>query len=116
MTDVIKRNGQTEPFREEKVRNSLESATRDAGYDPQEKRNLIDKTVQDVTQNVQNTDQVKAGQIRNLILNDIEEEEQEAGSTDIAAAWRNYEDENGIDYPEQTGGRRHILDSFKRGR
>lgn len=91
----------------------MESATRDAGYNPQNKRNLIDKTIQDVAQNVQNVNQVKSEHIRNLVLNDIEEE-QEAGSTDIAAAWRNYEDEHGIDFPEEMGDRRHILDSFKR--
>lgn len=114
MTDVIKSNGRKEPFSEEKVRNSLQSAIRDAGYNVQEKQNLIDKTVRDVTQNVRDIDQVETEKIRNLVLNDIEEEEQKAGETDIAAAWRNYEMEHGINYAEKPSDRQHILDSFKR--
>lgn len=114
MTDVIKSNGRKEPFSEEKIRNAIEGATREAGYNVQEKQNLIDRTVNDVAQNVQGVDQVETEKIRNLVLTDLEEEEQKAGETDIAAAWRNYEDEHGINYKEETGGRQHILDSFKR--
>lgn len=114
MTDVIKRNGRIEPFREEKIRKTLESATRHAGYDPQDQRDLIDKTIQDVKQQIGNVDQVEAGEIRNIVLNDLEQEEQSTGDTDIAAAWRNYELEHGIIYEEKVSKKPHKLESFKR--
>ncbi|WP_414469005.1 ATP cone domain-containing protein [Methanobacterium sp. ACI-7] len=113
MVDVIKRNGKIEQFREEKIRISIQSAVRDAGYDIQEKQNLIDNTVDDVAENVRNVKHIEAKKIRDLILNDIEED-QKPGSSDIAAAWRNYEEKEGIEYKEETGDRQQILDSFKR--
>lgn len=111
--DVIKRNGQKQQFSEQKMRKSIESAVQDAGYNVQDKRNLIDKTVQDVTQTIGNVDQVESKQIRNIIIDDLGQEEQAGGDTDVAAAWRNYELEHGIEYEERPG-HSHELDSFKR--
>lgn len=113
MVDVIKRNGKIEPFREEKIRNSIQSAVRDAGYDVQEKQNLIDNIADDVAENVRNVKQIEAEKIRNLVLNDIGED-QKPGSSDIATAWRDCEQKNRIEYNEETGDRQQIMDSFKR--
>ena len=113
MTDVVKSNGQKEPFKEEKIKKSIESAAEEAGYDPQHKMNLINKTVQDVKQRIGNKSQVRSQDIRNLVLNDLDQEEQKAGETDIGMQWRNWEEEHGVDYKEDPKINPHVLDEFK---
>ncbi len=98
MTDVIKRNGQTEPFREEKIKNSIEHAVQDAGYNINEKRFIINQTINDVKQVIGDVDLVESGEIRNIVLNDLEKEE--GGENRIADSWRNYEKTHGIIYKE----------------
>ncbi len=93
MTDVIKRNGMKEPLRPEKIRKSLEEAVRDAGFNPQQKMNVIEHASQDAIQMAQNMDQVEVKQIRDTILNDLEQDDQQ-----VAQAWRNYERQHGINY------------------
>lgn len=98
MIEVIKRNGQTEPFREEKIKSSIENAVHDAGYKTQDKRNLVNKTIHDVKQTIGDVDLVESGEIRNIVLDDLEQDE--GGEKGIAAAWRNYEKTHGIIYEE----------------
>lgn len=93
MTDVIKSTGKKEPFRPEKIRKSLEEAVRDAGFKPQQKMDVIEHASQDAIQLAQNMDQVESKQIRDTILNDLEQDDNQ-----IARAWRNYERTHGIKY------------------
>ena len=113
MTDVVKSSGNKEPFNEEKIKKSIENAAEEAGYNPQHKMNLINKTVQDVKQRIGNRSQVRTQDIRNLVLNDLDEEEQKAGETDIGAAWRNWEEEHGVQYKDDPKINPHVLDEFK---
>lgn len=99
MTDVIKRNGQRELFSEEKVKNSVESAVEDAGLRVQAKRRLLDKTMTDVKKAVQNKDEISTAKIRNIIINDFEQD-WEGDEVPVARAWRNYELKHGIIYKE----------------
>lgn len=99
MTDVIKRNGKKEPFSEEKVRNSIESAVKDAGYRTQGKKRLIDKTLNDVNQVVQGKEKISSAKIRNIVINDLEQEWDE-DQIPVARAWRNYELKHGVIYKE----------------
>jgi transcriptional repressor NrdR len=99
MTDVIKRNGQKEPFNEEKVSNSIKKAIKDAGLNVKQKKRLIDKTMKDVNQAVQNKDEISTAKIRNIVINDLEQE-WEGDQVHIARVWRNYELEHGIIYRE----------------
>lgn len=99
MTDVIKLNGQKERFSEEKVKNSIEGAIRDAGLDLSEKQKLIDKTLNDVNELVGNKKEITAVEIRRVIINDFEEE-WVGDQIPVAAAWRNYELKHGIIYKE----------------
>ena len=93
MTDVIKRNGQKEQFKEEKVRMSVEGAVRDAGMDISQKREVIDHAAQDAIQMARGMDQVDAKQIRDTVLRDLEQDDQQ-----VAQAWRNYERTHGMKY------------------
>lgn len=99
MTDIIKRNGQKEPFSEEKVRNSVESAVEDSGLKVQAKRRLINKTMTDVKKAVENKDEISTAKIRNIIINDFEQD-WEGDEVPVARAWRNYELKHGIIYKE----------------
>ncbi|WP_414469747.1 ATP cone domain-containing protein [Methanobacterium sp. ACI-7] len=93
MTDVIKRNGQKEQFKEEKLRMSIEGAVRDAGMDISQKREVIDHAAQDAIQMSRGMDQVDVKQIRDTVLRDLEQDDQQ-----VAQAWRNYERTHGMKY------------------
>lgn len=93
MTDVIKSNGKREQFSPEKVKNSVENAVKDAGFSPQEKMNVIEHASQDVIQMAQNKNQIQTKQIRDTVLNDLEQDDQQ-----VANAWKQYERQHGINY------------------
>lgn len=93
MTDVIKSTGKREPFKPEKIRKSVEEAVKDAGFSPQQKRNVIEHASQDAIQMAQNKNQVQTKQIRDTILNDLEQDDQQ-----VAQAWKQYERQHGINY------------------
>ncbi|MGB9937827.1 MAG: ATP cone domain-containing protein [Methanobacterium sp.] len=99
MTDVIKRNGDREPYSEEKVRHSVEKAIQDAGLRTQSKKRLIDKVMDDVNQVIKDRDEVTTGKIRNVIINDFEGE-WVGDEVPMARAWRNYELKHGIIYKD----------------
>ena len=93
MTDVIKSNGKKEQFSKQKVRKSVENAVKDAGFSPQEKMNVIEHASQDVSQMAQNQDEIQTRQIRDTVINDLEQDDQQ-----VANAWKQYERQHGINY------------------
>ncbi len=93
MTDVIKSNGKREQFSEQKVKKSIESAVKDAGFSPQEKMNVIEHASQDAAQMAQSKDEIQTKQIRDTVLNDLEQDDQQ-----VANAWKQYERQHGINY------------------
>jgi len=99
MADVIKRNGQKEPFSEQKVKNSIKSAVEDAGYDVQAKIRLIDRTISDLNKAMRDKEEIATAEIRNIVINDLEQEWDE-DQVPVARAWRNYELKHGIIYKE----------------
>ena len=99
MTDVILRNGKKEQFSEEKLRNSIESAIKDASLELEDHKELIDKTMDDVNKLVQNKDEVGADEIRDVLIRDFEEH-WVGDRIPVAAAWRNYELKHGIIYKD----------------
>jgi transcriptional regulator NrdR family protein len=99
MTDVIKRNGKKEPFIEEKIKNSIESAVKDTGFRTQTKRRLIDKTMAHINKAVQGKEEISTAKIRNIVINDLEQDWDE-DQVPVARAWRNYELKHGIIYKE----------------
>ncbi len=99
VTDVIKRNGKREPFNKEKIKNSIKSAVRDAGYRTPAKKRLIDKTLDDVNKAVHGKEEISTAKIRNIVINDLEQE-WDKDQVSVARAWRNYELKHGIIYKE----------------
>ncbi len=93
MTDVVKRNGMKEPFKEEKVRMSVEGAVKDAGFNVQEKREVIEHASQDAIQMARGMDQIDVKQLRDTILRDLEQDDQQ-----VAQSWRNFERMHGMKY------------------
>lgn len=99
MVDVIKRNGKREPFSEEKIKNSIESAVKDAGFRTHAKNRLINKTMNDINQVMQGKEEISTTKIRNIVINELEQEWDEDQVT-IARAWQNYELKHGIIHRE----------------
>lgn len=99
MTDVILRNGKKEQFSEEKLRNSIESAIKDASLNLDDHNELIDNTMSHVNELVQNKDEVGADEIRNVLIRDFEKH-WVGDQIPVAAAWRNYELKHGIIYKD----------------
>ena len=99
MTDVIKRNGKKEPFSEEKIKDSIESAVKNTGFKAQAKKRLIERTMNDVNQAVQGKEEISTSKIRNIVINELEQDENE-DQVPIARAWRNYELKHSTIYKE----------------
>jgi len=99
MTDVILRNGKKEEFSEEKLRNSIESAIKDASLDLDDHKELINNTMDHVNEMVQGKDEVGADEIRDVLIRDFEEH-WVGDRIPVAAAWRNYELKHGIIYKD----------------
>lgn len=103
MLDVVKRNGRKEPFNEAKVRESIESAVKDAGLDVRDKSNQIAHVIGDtmrlaITQGDEDAqggtdNEISTGDIRSHVLHDLENEIPEA-----AQAWKNWEKKHEINY------------------
>ncbi|MGB9979339.1 ATP cone domain-containing protein [Methanobacterium sp.] len=104
MIEVVKRDGKKEPFSEDKVRKSIEGAVKDAGIDIKEKSGVIahatgnamklaiSQTDED-TQTEGGKIEIRAEDIRNQIVNTLENEDSE-----LADVWKNYEKQHGINY------------------
>ncbi len=94
MTEVIKRNGEREPFNKQKIRNSIENAVKDTGYRTQSKKKLIDKAMNNINQAVRGREEISSAKIRNIIINNLEQWDEDQAP--VARAWRNYELKHGI--------------------
>jgi len=91
MTDVIRsRSGRKESYDEDKIRNALENAIMNAGFNVEDKQQFIDKTVSNVSRNVQIMSEVESEQIRNIVERNIEQDKQMSGDSSISEAWNNY--------------------------
>ncbi len=99
MTYVILRNGKKEQFSKEKLRNSIESAIKDASLDLEDHKELIDKTMNHVNELVENRKEVGADEIRDVLIRDFEKH-WVGDQIPVAAAWRNYELKHGIIYKD----------------
>jgi len=99
MADVIKRNGNKERFNEDKIKNSIKNAAKGTELSVQTKRRVIDRTIKDINQVMQDRDEIETAKIRNIVINQLEKEGHE-DKVPIERAWRNYELKHGIIYKE----------------
>ena len=90
MTDVIKRNGQKERFKPQKLRKSIENAVSDAGSTLTKQMKAIEHATQDAENIAMNRNEISSKELRNEIVNDLESD-----APEIAQSWRNYEKQHG---------------------
>ena len=93
LKEIIKRGGEKEPFNEEKIKKSIENAVKQAGFNVEEKKGLINDTYTRAIEVATERDQIQARAIRNEILNYLQHEDKE-----VATAWENYEEKHDIKY------------------
>ncbi len=93
MKEIIKRDGEKEPFNEEKIKKSIENAVKQAGFNVEEKKSLINDTYTRAIEVTTERDRIQARAIRNEILNYLQHEDKE-----VANAWENYEEKHDIKY------------------
>lgn len=84
--NVIKRRGSRETYDPSKIRASLEKAAIDAGYSPEEKREIIEKVYQTVTEKIKGEEEIKTDTIRMCLLTELDKCEPY-----IARSWRRFE-------------------------
>ena len=84
--NVIKRRGSREAYDPSKIRASLEKAAIDAGYSPEEKREIIEKVYQTVTEKIKGEEDIKTDTIRMCLLTELDKCEPY-----IARSWRRFE-------------------------
>ncbi|MGB9837636.1 ATP cone domain-containing protein [Methanothermobacter sp.] len=84
--NVIKRRGSRESYDPSKIRAALEKAAIDAGYSPEEKREIIEKVYQTVTERIEGEDEIKTDTIRMCLLTELDKCEPY-----IARSWRRFE-------------------------
>ena len=60
MTDIINKNGLKEPYNEQKLRNSIKNAIKEAGEDTNRRKPLIDKIMGEIDNYSQNKETIKA--------------------------------------------------------
>ncbi|MCK9187011.1 MAG: ATP cone domain-containing protein [Candidatus Colwellbacteria bacterium] len=86
MITVIKKDGAKEPYDEEKLRNSIIAAAKDAGFDEDRIRQVVNNITQKVTDRISGEEEVASHRLREIILRELDNIEAE-----IADAWRKYE-------------------------
>jgi len=90
---VIKKSGNIEDFDPEKIKNSVFSAAKEAGYDENQSLVIAEEVLRFVLDSIVGVEQVDSNSLRDLILNKLDEDYPE-----IAQKWRDYEEkkEKGI--------------------
>ncbi|KYC45134.1 MAG: transcriptional regulator NrdR [Candidatus Methanofastidiosum methylothiophilum] len=87
MTDVIKKDGRRERFDQEKLKDSIVSATREAGL---MNRRWVDDVIENVSASAiafsRGKKEVEAKTLREMILSDLDKLEKK-----IADAWREFD-------------------------
>lgn len=82
---VVKRDDKREDFDNNKVRKGIEEAARRADIDNDRIKEIVDKIAKDIEDNFKDKDEVKSADIRERILEKLNEEEKK-----IADSFRDY--------------------------
>jgi transcriptional regulator NrdR family protein len=84
---VQKRKGFIEDFQEEKLRNSIRKAAKDAGYPDDEIEKIVEEIASFALNSIKDLETVDTSSLRNLILGKLDE-----FYPDVARAWREYDE------------------------
>ena len=82
----MKRKGEIEPFKPDKIRGSLQKATIDAGYSVEEKQDIIDEVYSNINKKLDEHDQIDTKTIRICLLTELDKCEPY-----IAKSWRKFD-------------------------
>ena len=83
---VIKKDGGKEPFDIEKIKKAIRLTSQQAGLDEAKQNEIIAKVTAKVVETLQGQDEVKAIEIRDKILSELD-----LCAPSVAACWRDYE-------------------------
>jgi transcriptional repressor NrdR len=86
LTKVVKKKGEIEPFKPEKIRGSLQKATIDAGYTVEEKQDIIDEVYSNINKKLDEHEQIDTETIRVCLLTELDKCEPY-----IAKSWRRFD-------------------------
>lgn len=86
MTNVIKRNGKTESFDEEKIRRSINKAVIDAGRSPEEMKKIVEKASRSTVELLRSKKEIKTNEIRSKVLAGLDQD-----APAVSDAWRNFD-------------------------
>ncbi|MDP4009198.1 MAG: ATP cone domain-containing protein [bacterium] len=87
ITTVVKRNGETSPYDEQKVRKSLMAACQDANIAEDHTEGVVEKVMHSLAEELAEKEHVRTSEIRDRALELLEAEEPAA-----AVSWRAYEE------------------------
>jgi transcriptional repressor NrdR len=82
----VKKKGEIEPFKPEKIRGSLQKATIDAGYSVEEKQDIIDEVYSNINKKLDAEGEIDTKTIRICLLTELDKCEPY-----IAKSWRNFD-------------------------
>ena len=86
MTTVIKKKGSKETFSNEKIKESIRKAVRDAGLKVEDKNDMINKISLEVTNLVMKQNEIKSADIRKMVIDRLKK-----ADARVAKSWENYE-------------------------
>jgi transcriptional repressor NrdR len=69
---VIKKKGNLETFKPNKIKGSLQKATIDAGYSLEEKENIINEVYSKINQKIDKEDEIKSETIKMCLLTELD--------------------------------------------
>lgn len=83
---VVKKKGQTEAFKAQKIKGALQKATIDAGYSVEEKQAILNEVFNNINQKLEQKGEVDTQTIRGCLLTELDKCEPY-----IAKSWRNFD-------------------------
>lgn len=83
---VVKKKGKTEAFEPTKIKNSLQKAAIDAGYSPEEKKDIIEEVFTNINKKLDEEKELDTNTIRMCLLTELDNCEPY-----IAKSWRNFD-------------------------
>jgi transcriptional repressor NrdR len=83
---VVRKKGKTEAFQPTKIKNALQKAAIDAGYSPEEKKDIIDEVFLNINKKLDEEKELDTSTIRMCLLTELDKCEPY-----IAKSWRRFD-------------------------
>lgn len=86
---VVKRDGSRAPFESNKISKVISTAAKEAGLSPDDAQAAANRVMEVVLQYVNDKDEIFTDELKNLILDELDE-----FSPEVSRSWREYDREN----------------------